>query len=330
MANFAKYRYRGPAALAAATLLSGASGCCNCSTDTGRKFDLKDLPAPLSFSEQVARLEERMLKIPRLRGEAAINGVTIRWVDEKGTHEEHAEDGRLLLRQRFGPEARAGRDPADVRLVGMAFGHRVFEAGRNSDKWWFMMLEPLVPESTAWVGDAQRPVEFGGGGNGRLILRADVVPTLLGVSPWAIRPAPEEAVAMKVDDLNGTNVLLTFGPRNDLGNGLGARIALRREVVIDRFTGEIREVRLYDAGGVLVMRSILRDYREAQVQSAEETPSTQPAAEKGPLVPYQVTLEYPARQMVIGLVFDRVVIPLRDVVYDAPEPEEGLKVIPVD
>jgi hypothetical protein len=324
-------RMLGAAVVAVAVSMVG--GCCNCSTTILRRIDPAKLPPPISFNEQVARLEERMLKIPRLRGEAGINGVTIRWVDEKGTHEEHA-DGRLLLRQRFGEDARGGHDPADVRLVGMAFDQRVFEAGRNSNEWWFMMLKPLLPESTAWVGDARRPLEFrggsrGGGGTGGVgILRADVVPILLGVSPWAIRPAPEEAVTMKVDDLDGVNNLMAFGPRNDLGNGLGGRTTLRREVIIDRMSGQIIEVRLYDTAGVLVMRSLLGDYREAVVQSADDNAPN--PAEKPPLVPYRVTLEYPSRQMVIGLVFDRVVVPLRDVVYDAPEPEQGVKVNRVD
>lgn len=323
-------RMVGAAGVLAALLTAG--GCAKCPINLGRKFDPAKLPPPISLGEQVDRLEQNMRRIPRLRGEAAINGVTISFVDDKGNRRQEHADGRLLLRQRFGEEARGGHDPADVRLVGMAFDQRVFEAGRNSNEWWFMMLKPLVPESAAWVGDARRPVEFrvgpeGQRGGGPGILRADVVPVLLGVSPWAVRPAPEEAVAMKVDDFEGVNNLMVFGPRNDLGGGLGARTTLRREVMVDRFTGQILEVRLYDQGGVLVMRSILRDYREAVVQAEEENAGNAANGQaKGPLVPYQVTLEYPARQMVIGLVFDRVVVPLRDVAYEAPEAEQGVRV----
>lgn len=324
-------RLLGMAMLAGA--LIAAPGCVNCDSFKGRFVDPRTLPPPISFNEQVTRLESNMLRLPRLRASSAAGGVTIRYLDDKGNRREERADGTLVLRQRFGEEARGGHDPADVRLVGMIFDRKVFEAGRNSTDWWFIMWLDI---NQAWVGNARRPVEFGAlpsrqRGVGQVgTFRADVVPVLLGVSPWAIRPAPEESVAMKVDDFLGVNNLMVFGPRNDLGGGMGARTALRREIIVGRNSEQIEEVRLYDTAGVMVMRSILSDYREAEVltENADDAPPA--PAEKGPRFPHRVTLEYPARNMEIALTFDRVVIPLRDASYDTPEADEGLKVNPVD
>jgi hypothetical protein len=241
-------------------------------------------------------------------------------------HTETAE-GTLVLRQRFGADARGGRDPGDVRLFGRAFDQTVFEAGRNSTDWWFVLY---LDVKTAWTGDSREPVQFAGGGPGARaaggigILRADVVPALLGVSPWAIRPAADEVLTMKVDDFLGVNSILAMGkgeggmPESKAG---GAYATLRREVVVNRFTQKIDEVRLYN-DGEMVMRSILKDYRPVEIAGSGEGASTQQAP---PDVPYQVTLEYPARKMSIGLKFEKVVIRPRDAQYDTPD-FEGLTV----
>jgi len=298
-------------------------GCCNCDTQRGRIVDPTKLPPPISMEEQLGQLEARMERIPRLTATAQPGGVTIDYVDEKGMPHHESAEGTLVLRQRFGEEAMGGRDPADVRLFGRAFDQTVFEAGRNSTDWWFVLY---LDVKTVWTGDSHEPVQFAGGrgpasraAGGIGILRADVVPALLGVSPWAIRPAADEVVTMKVDDFLGVNSVMALGrgeggmPESKAG---GTYATLRREVVVNRMTGKIDEVRLYNQG-VMVMRSILGDYRAVELAgAAAEGAATQQAA---PEVPFRVTLEYPARKMSIGLKFEKVVIRARDAQYDTPE-----------
>ena len=98
---------------------------------------------------------------------------------------------------------------------------------------------------------------------------------------------------------------------------------IKRELVIDRHTGDITEVRLYNPEGVMIVRSTMSDYRPATLPSDAEGKAT------GPRVPYMVTLDYPAQEMRVSMQFESVTVPERvnDAAFKTPDFEgQDLKV----
>jgi hypothetical protein len=288
-------------------------------------IDITKLPPPLPLSEQVGRLDARTRAIPLLRAKTTVAGVELRYVDKDDREQTQNVDGTLLLRQT--PDGNA-----DLRLIGRAFDQEVFQAGRNATDWWFILrFDP----KTAWVGDPRRPVDWASLGapnaDGRMstsILRADLVQDLLALrvlaAPANRNPRGDaDALVLRVDNLSPYATLLVESIPANLSAG---QVWIKREILINRLTEDVDEVRLYGPSGVLVMRSVLTEYRPATFTGDDNAAKSEPP----PRVPYHVQLDFPAQKMRVSLTFETVAIPasINDAAFETPEYQsEGLRVI---
>ena len=286
-------------------------------------IDPKLLPPPISAAEQAKLLADWSQAMPLLRATSVPLGVRIEYKDEKGEKKQQNAEGTLAIRQRF-----EQGETADVLLLGKAFDQPVFEAGRNATNWWFLIR---LETKTAWVGDSTRPREWSSGnsGGGSSILRADLVPELLGISalgtvPTSIdgairylRPRTVTTPPMIVDDATGTNRLLEMA-------GTATHPYISRELIIDRLSGELREVRLYNADGKVMVSSVLTDYKPVTYPEGTQAPA------RPQKFPHLVTVSYPAQNMKIVLQFDEVTVPARIPEAAFRMNTEGLKVANVE
>jgi hypothetical protein len=157
------------------------------------------------------------------------------------------------------------------------------------------------------------------------IFRADLVLDLLALSelpPTTVAGGNRTTVLMRVNDFEATNDLFVESLSPD------GHIALTREIIVDRFSGNVKEVRLYDAGGVLAVRSELTDYKPAMYGEDVSPPQNPP-----PVFPRKVVVSYPAQQSVISLQMGEVRIPatLADAAFRTPDFEaQHLKMIWAD
>jgi hypothetical protein len=250
-------------ALAAIVMAGGLVGCC----PHERKPKNLKLPPPIGLGMQVNRLNDRSRALTNV----TMGGtVVIRYEDEKGRQQQTAE-GRLLIRQR-----QEGQDSGDVFISGRAFGQEVFRAGKNPGQWFFLIyLDP----KRAWMG----PVDSEGG-KGGAVLRADTVLDVLGVTQL---PAKGATVGMLVRDETRSNNLLEMRSQQDQPASW-----IRREIVVDRDSGDIREVNLYDPNGILVVRAELKEYRAITYREGDEAPQ----GFKPPRFPFDIWIYYLAQK----------------------------------
>jgi hypothetical protein len=209
-----------------------------------------------------------------------------------------------------------------VLLLGKAFNQNAFEAGRNETNWWFAIRGDT---NTAWVGDATVPVDYAALGQkgGAAILRADLVPDLLGLSklPEYGAGAGQNRTAgtmMIVDDANGTNDVYV----GQMGDG---RPYLAREIVVDRYNGHVTEVRLYDPEGVVVVRSRLSEYKPVTYEEGALKAAVVPE------FPRKVEVEFPARHLKVSMEFGEVAVStgMEDRTFRMPRWRD-MKVVPVE
>jgi hypothetical protein len=93
---------------------------------------------------------------------------------------------------------------------------------------------------------------------------------------------------------------------------------------VDRIKNELREVRIYNPDGVVMVSSRLEDYRPVTYAEGVEAPA-QPVK-----FPRKVTVSYPAQKMRIVLQFDEVMVPARIPEAAFRMNTEGLNVVNVD
>lgn len=299
-------------------LLAVLTGCCPIVKPRGEP------PAPITLEEQTRRLEAWSRQLPLLRATTVLAGVRFDYRDDKGQAHSQDAEGTLWIQQHFSTTP-ATEGTQDVMLLGQKFNHPVFEAGRNDKFWWFIIR---MDTKKAWVGDSTKPLDPATLGTGAKdsasILRADLVPQLLAISPLPsttpgyTEPMPSARMAMLVDEFTN-NLIIT-----DTGRGYVAR-----QIFIDRFTGHVAEVRLYDPAGILVVRSQLSDYQP--VTYAPDAPKPAGAGGGTPQFPRKITVSYPAQQMTIALQLDTVTVPAKapPAAFRTPDfANEGLRVIP--
>jgi hypothetical protein len=246
--------------LLALTALMTVVGCCQCP-----KADTRAMPAPLSLAEQVNRLNDRAHALAKL----TVGGtVVIRYHDpDKGDQQQTAE-GRLLLQQHFDEPGRGG----DVFLSGRAFNQEVFRAGTNDKQWFFIIyLDP----KRAWIGPVDSESRAAGGGGA--VMRADTVLEVLGITEL---PSHGCTVGMLVRDQNQLLELRT--------QGSSPAAWVKREILVNRRTGDIDRVNLYDPNGILLVKADLKDYREVKYRDGDEAPE----GFKPPRFPSDIYIEY--------------------------------------
>ncbi|HEY4329900.1 MAG TPA: hypothetical protein VGN88_09200 [Phycisphaerae bacterium] len=295
-------------------ILLAIPACCPCGISTHTP-----LPSPITLEEQSRRLTAWSHAFPRLRATTVVLGVRMEYQDDKGqSHTQNAE-GTLQIRQHFDAPP-AG---ADVRLLGKAYGQVAMDAGRNARDWWFAIK--VDPTKTAWMGDAAAPPNLASLGNSQSmgVLRADLVPEVLALTPLPAPASRDQSLMMLVNDDQGTNELFIV-------QATGGRPHITRQIIVDRSTGEVRQVRLFDDAGVLVVQSQLTDYAPVTYESAEDTP---PPATPPAKFPKIVKVTYLTQHMNIMLQFDEVKVPasMPPAAFTTPNfATEGLKIIAVE
>jgi hypothetical protein len=285
-------------------ILAALGGCC-CNLPRERP----PLPAAINVTEQSRRLTEWSSKLPRIKATTVLGGVRMEYRDDSGRDHGLNAEGFLQIQQHPAVSAQSFERPADVLLLGKSFDQPAFEAGRNANNWWFAVK---IDRKEAWIGDATRPLrtESLGAEGSASILRADLVPDLLGLSPLpvaepevgATRQSPGNLLYL-VDDPTGTNRLFILGELRVMApNATLQRPIVRREIVVDRYTGHISEVRLYNVEGVVVVRSELSDYAPVTYADGVAKPVAVPE------FPHKVVVKYPGRYLTVALTFDDVEI----------------------
>jgi hypothetical protein len=93
-----------------------------------------------------------------------------------------------------------------------------------------------------------------------------------------------------VDDLRGVNDLL-IGHRNTDGS-----MAVEREIIVDRRSGEVRTVDLFGPGGVLLVHATLDNYVPVTLTGGMKS-------QDGvvPTMPRRIVIEQPSSHLTVGL-----------------------------
>ena len=338
----------------ALAILASLIGCCPIANPR------REPPPPITLEEQASRLNDWSHQMPLLKATTVLAGVRFDYRDDQGQAKSENAEGTLLIQQHFST-APGILSQQDVLLRGRAFDQPVFEAGRNDQKWWFIIR---LDTKKAWVGDATKPFESANLSvtktDSASILRADLVPQLIGLSPLVPQDVSDvrgnitdRHVLMLVDDDHATNHLLIerISPElvpesaieshalNRPRTVMPRTAFIEREIIVDRFTGQVTEVRLYDPTGKVVVRSLLEDYKP--VAFAADAPKPIGAGGWGssfpgggiPQFPHKVTVTYPGQHMTIALQFDTGHGPVQrppSTAFQTPDfTTEGLRVINV-
>jgi hypothetical protein len=165
----------------------------------------------------------------------------------------------------------------------------VLEAGSNAALWWFV-LQVGNGNDAAYAGDPNAPVSWpeSPGTSPIGALRISFVPQLLGLT--GINPDP----LMQVDDATGTNRLF-YTARAGMPH-------FDREYVVDRVSGHLSQVRVYNDQGVVMLRSELSNYKPVNFADGVEKPA------KIPEFPHHVKVFVPARHLTVTLDFNQVTV----------------------
>jgi hypothetical protein len=283
-------------------------------------------PPPITPEEQIRRLADWSARLPGIKAKTVLAGVRLDYQDDKGNEHSVNAEGILQIRQHL--ENAGLKAPADVLLLGKSFDQPAFEAGRSATNWWFAIR---LDNKKAWVGDATKPLDYASlGTKGTAgILRADLVPDLLGLSRLPQYSAPNGApgrgdagfTTMLVNDATATNDLI-------VGQISGsARPFISREIIVDRISGHVAEVRLYDPSGLMVVRSRLSDFKPVSYEEGAVHSAVVPE------FPRKVEVSYPAQHLTVALEFGdvKVVTEFSDAVFRMPDFQgQGLQIIPAD
>lgn len=266
---------------AAIALAAGASfgGCCHVIQPPPKPIG--NLPAPISMEQQIAELNARAVALPRIRAHADDGGVQVVLPENGKPKTSPAGSGTLLLEQTYATHG------AKLLLDVNYLGKKIFEVGRNDQVWWAVQYD----HPHGWTGPAQHPPvdDLDKNGDAKLFeLVADVIPQLLALTE--IAPDSNQTIVMKVDDEHGTNDLMIIRT-----SAFGAA-TLEREILVDRRTGEVREVILYKPTGEILARATLTDYRPVTYKNVSP-----PAGQPVPTMPRSLLLDYPAGQARLGM-----------------------------
>jgi hypothetical protein len=151
-------------------------------------------------------------------------------------------------------------------------------------------------------------------------MRADTVLEVLGVTELPSRGA---SVGMLVGDQNRLLEVRTQS---------GSPAAwVKREILVNRRTGDIDRINLYDPNGILLVKAELKDYREVKYREGEEAPE----GFKPPRFPSDIYIEYVAQKASIHFTVPdeegkraelRTHLPPQPFEVPPPEQLEGFKI----
>jgi hypothetical protein len=298
------------------------AGCCNCIKPPA--VDMRPLPAAISLDEQLQLLNQRASELPRLKAQAESGGVEL-WYTEGagGTGKAHHEsgEGTILLEQNYADHT------ANVRLIARALGQEIFELGRNAQVEWRIEYDH---QPRAWVWPVEGIVDLWNAPPPsppqpqNNLLQAGLIPQVLAITEIVAEPGGAGAgggggaIAMRVDDLRGVNDLLIEHRRAD------GSMAVEREILVDRRSGEVREVDLFGPGGVLLIHATMDNYAEVVPTGGG---GAKPADGVTPTMPRRIVIDQPATHLRIGLTLAGWQMPaqLPAAAFETPDwAEEGI------
>lgn len=287
-------------------------GCCSCA----KPEKLVAAPPPISAEEQLARINGRAQQIPRLILDAKnISGgnIHVAYRDKKGGEHNEDVEGRLILRQSVqnapGMAAPQTVATADIFVSLRKVGQELFRAGTGDGKWWWLEFGDAKEAYWGETRSAESPAG---------VIRPDFLIPMLGVTP--VVPGPDHALAMRVEDQPPEkhppeNTLMIFRSR-PAGGGIAQ---LEQEITINRVTGNITRVRLFDDVGRPVITSELSNYSPTRL--ADDKP--------GPEIPRLIIVRLPQQQALVELHISDAQIPesVNDSLFTLPDFQAmGLKV----
>ncbi|MCL2640875.1 MAG: hypothetical protein FWD53_08530 [Phycisphaerales bacterium] len=256
-------------------LVAGLSGCCCVKPDK----PVGPLPAAISLEEQVYELNARARMMPAVRAKGTL---VVRYEDGQGHQRQDSIDGTLLVRQRFG--AAGIDDPADVYLQGRVAGQEVFQSGKNQEKWWII----LSRDKKGWMGEVAGIPDFWGGDGGAL--RADLLVPVLAITEIQPRAERREVIAMQVRDAARSNDITILQLRH------AGSAWVKRELIVDRDSRNVRQVTLGDPNGQAVVHAELLKYKPIDNGG-------------GGVFPHDIRVTYPAQKLMVHFGVDKVEVP---------------------
>lgn len=258
------------------------------------------LPAPITVDQQKAEINQRAAQFTQLK---LTGDVKLIWKLDKKTRSENAEGTLWVQRVAITREANAPLKTFAALFV-TKLGQPAVEMGVNREHHWLAFRGDV---DEAYIGDVR--------GNDRVPLRADLLVSMLGMTPvgepdssliFNGQPAPH-AVTMTSNDVPGTNTLYEWAIASEASKQAGQVIRfVERVIVVDRRTGEIREIRLYQPTGALIARSQLSKYQDVLQQRADDDPIA-----SGARLPTKIVISYPSREATLELSLKGLVMPLR-------------------
>jgi len=250
----------------------GLSGCCQRQHVEPLKVGV--LPEPISLGEQIYDLNARARAMPAVRAKGAL---VVEYVDEQGSPQRNSVDGTLVVRQRFG--AAGLNDPADVALYGRVAGQEVFQSAKNQEKWWFISTR----DKKGWMGDVLGTADLAGVDGG--VMRADLMVQVLAITEIQLRAERGETIAMQVRDATRSNDIAILQLRRD------GTAWVKRELIVDRDTRNVRQVTLGDPSGQRVVSATLQEYKSVG---------------NGGWFPCSIGVTYPAQKLSVHFIVDKV------------------------
>ncbi len=268
------------------------------------------LPPAITLDEQLKQLNDRASALENLKGHGK---VTVSYFDAQGKKHTHDADGTLQLRQHLEDVV----NPADMLLLGRVVGQDAFEAGMNRTNYWMAVR---VDPKQAMVGSV---ANMGNVPVGAMPLRADRVVELVAITP--LHDSAAQHISMVVNDQNGTNEIHVT---KMLFDGLSY---VERAMVVDRRTGNIDQVRLYNPDGTMLAKADMSKYRTIEYKPNEDVP-TGPGPQSFPM---RIAIEYPQRNNAARVLLefgDMAMVPsIPDKRFALPDFEQqGLKVVDLD
>lgn len=283
---------------------------------------------PLEASAQLDAINQRAVAIRSLRARAS---VTLTWTDTNQRRHRDTADGVLVLRY-----VRPGNAPGhyEVVLFGRVAGQDVFELGENATNYWMAMRVDPKTATVARKADPWDPRE-----HPKIPFRAGIVPHVLGIAPLESAMVPRDHAVQPLGPTVMTNPgsveVITY-PREE-SRAQPAGLVAGYSFVYSRYVdekrpastrlGDLEQVRIYDARGIVRAVSTLSKYGDVEVRIPRENPEDPP--QKGPTVrlPYYIKIVYPARDAQVELAIDKYEVGPINAKFAMPDfARQGLKV----
>lgn len=257
------------------------------------------LPAPVTAQRQIAVLNARAEKLATLR---LVGNLTLDYSGRLGNSHEYQAHCVLLIDQR--PASRIdGR--CNLLLMGTYLGEDVLEMGMNQRLYWLVDRR----KKTAYVGHFNAPSP-----SDRTI-PMDPRELLQMLAVGGLRQSGTQSVVMTSFSRNPYNRIFVI---KRLPNGTSFA---QRELVVDRLTGNVVQVSLFNTSGISIARATLSHYQPVRSDTSHGTV----------MVPMHINLSYPAGNAQIHLIVHKATLRLKvKAKYAFASPGfSGLRVIPV-